>query len=145
MITINFKICLLILTYQPPDRIAIGGPLLDNCFEAHMSSRQAKSKQAFYLGYKTTITTDGATNSKRPLSNVISFVPTVGPSLINYDDASDHLQDGGTKDARYYAELVYEGAEETGFANIVQIVTDCASVMTASWKQLSTCPEFSKL
>ena len=55
------------------------------------------------------------------------------------------MQDGGANDARYYAELLYEGIEEIRVSNVVQIVTDCASVMTASWKQLITCPEFAKI
>ena len=76
-------------SYRPPDRKALGGPLLDNCYDAHMLIRKENFKKAFELGHKATIITDGATISKRPLSNVLSHVPTVGPNLINYDMIKD--------------------------------------------------------
>ena len=123
-------------TYVGPSRGKLRGDLLTRRYEKIMDSRQKKLQSVFAKGLACTIVTDGATISKRPLSNVLAYVPTHGPELITFDDATEHMQDGGKKDARYHAALLIDAIEEIGPEHVAQICTDNASVMVAAWHEL---------
>jgi hypothetical protein len=123
--------------YKPPSEFKIRRSLLDDAYERVKKDRAEKFANAFSKGFALSLVTDGATISKRPLSNVIAVLSQVGPELITYDDATEHMQDGGKKDARYYAELLRDAVEEVGPPNVALICTDNASVMQAAWAELS--------
>ena len=54
------------------------------------------------------ITGDGATKSKVPLIDFLVHVPGKGVQLLSIEDCTEHLTEGGSKDAMYdYACLVY--------------------------------------
>ena len=124
-------------SYVPPKEKRIRTTLLDQKYEEVLTCRTAAFDEVLRKGYALALTTDGATISKRPVSNVLVAVPFHGPELITYDDASEHLQDGGKKDARYYAELLRDAIEELGPRNVVIICTDNAAVMQACWTELA--------
>jgi len=123
-------------TYVPPLERKIRINLLDETYENVKVHRDGIFEDLAKKGIGITLTTDGATISKRPLSNICAAIPGRGTELITYDDASEHMQNGGKKDARYYAELVKDAVEELGPKNIATIVTDNASVMLAFWEEL---------
>jgi hypothetical protein len=110
--------------------------LLNERYQQLKVLRDAMFEDLIKKGIGITLTTDGATISKRPLSNVCAAIPHRGAELITYDDATEHMQNGGKKDARYYALLLVDAIDELGPQNVCQVVTDNASVMLAFWEEL---------
>ena len=66
----------------------------------------------------------------------MAHVPGHGVVFLNYDDATEHYQDGGLKDATYVYEGIRNAIEEVGPNNVMLVVTDCAAVMKSAWKLL---------
>ena len=122
--------------YRPPKEKRIRCSLLDEAFERAKARREEKFAIGFSKGFALALTSDGASISRRPLANIMGVLPQMGPELISYDDATEHMQDGGKKDAKYYAEILNDAIQEVGPLNVAIVCTDNASVMIACWNEL---------
>ena len=87
-------------SYVTPTRAAIAGELLDTTYDAYMSEVKSQiDRDAGLLGLA--IYGDGATIGKRPMINIMTASAHNPQALCDVVDCSDHMADGGIKDARY--------------------------------------------
>jgi hypothetical protein len=90
--------------YSPPNRKEIGGNLLDITVETYdRRSYTGLTKNARLWGLFAY--GDGATISRSPLMNVLAGNPDRPCHVFEIADATNHIQNGGKKDAVYVAEL----------------------------------------
>ena len=87
-----------------PSRKRIGGDLLklnfDKVYQANKTSL-LKEAQVFGLGFMG----DGATIKRTPFMNILAMCGGLNPTTISIQDCTNHIQDGGRKDAPYIATL----------------------------------------
>jgi hypothetical protein len=90
-------------TYKPPHRNRLGGDLLKLNAENTLATLQRKLMIKANI-YGLAIYSDGATVKKMPLINILVSGVEEQCACLEIVDATDHLIDGGTKDARFIAE-----------------------------------------
>jgi hypothetical protein len=83
-------------------------------------------------GLLLTLQTDGATITRRPLTNYVTQIPNKGPLHLAYDDSSEIYHSGGSKDATTVFEGIDNVLNEFGPRDFMHLVTDCAPVMTSA-------------
>jgi hypothetical protein len=120
--------------WKTPNRKRVAGELLDKTYDKVEAAKKKARSDASHKGKRQTIISDGATIGKHPLTNYLTFVRDYGMMLLGYDDATDHHQEGGKKDANWYADGLRRAIEEVGPTNVIQVVTDCCNVMKAAWR-----------
>lgn len=97
--------------YKPPHRKRIAGELLDlNYANRHAENKAMVTKEADTFGLSHL--TDGATVKKMPLLNVICLTASCAPVTMSIIDATEHLQDGQKKDARFIAHYMEDVVKE---------------------------------
>ncbi len=85
-------------TYMTPTRAAIARELLDAMYDTYMAKVKSEiDRDADLLGLA--IYRDGATINKRPLINIMMASAYNPQALFNIIDCSDHMADGGIKEA----------------------------------------------
>ena len=90
-----------------PARNEIGGELLDHNYSNCMAENKTvltKSAKVYGLSFMS----DGATISRNPFSNVLAMSGDVPPTPIAVIDATEHMANGGKKDASYVAGYMEE-------------------------------------
>ena len=90
-----------------PDRRKIGGELLDLNFETRYNANKVallKEANTFGLAFLG----DGATVKRMPLMNILAMSGDTPPITVSIQDCTEHMQDGGKKDASYIARLFEE-------------------------------------
>ena len=97
--------------YRPPNRRDIGGPLLDeNCNQYKKGNFGAAIKDSGTFGF--TWLGDGTTVKTKPLLNCSTMHGNCYPVVAAIRDCSDHLAEGGTKNALYIANIFGELVEK---------------------------------
>jgi hypothetical protein len=134
-------------SYVAPSSYKIGNPLLEESYNTYIALLQSKLDQNSRENRGLTIVSDGATIHKRPYTNVVAICPSAQhPLLLGIDDATEHYQEGGIKDADYHYSVLKEPIEDIGATNVTLVITDDASVMNAlrvrletRWKHILVC------
>lgn len=94
-------------TFKIPSRKKIGGELLDinytNCIDTNKETLMADAP-TFGLSWLS----DGATISRMPLINTLAMCSNIPPTCAAIHDCSDHIAEGGKKDASFIAGLMVE-------------------------------------
>ena len=90
--------------YRPPDRVIIGGALLDANYNTVRASNEKKLTQNSDITGLQAMG-DGATIRKMPLFNVLASTHGTPPVVLAVHDCSKHLAHGGKKDAEYVARI----------------------------------------
>jgi hypothetical protein len=91
--------------YVPPQRHRIRGDLLDLNFESYQDqNKQSLLKEASTFGIS--FLSDGATVKRMPLLNILAFLANQPPVTVAIKDASEHMRQGGKKDAPYIAGIM---------------------------------------
>jgi len=93
------------VTYVPPSRKDIGGRLLIENYNIHMTETTSKLLQDAEL-FGLTAMGDHTTICKYPLTNVLFAGGYEHQALIDVIDSSNHMAIGGVKDARYIASKI---------------------------------------
>jgi hypothetical protein len=88
--------------YKPPTRNDIGGRLLEATYKSYMNEEQEKFMQDVHV-YGATIFGDGATITGVPMINVLASSPGNPSFVLDVIDCSEHMIEGGKKDAKYIA------------------------------------------
>ena len=92
---------------RPPNRNQVGGELLDHNYSNTMAeNKNTLTKHAKLYGLS--FMSDGATISRNPFSNVLSMSGDVPPTPVAVIDATEHMANGGKKDASYVARYMEE-------------------------------------
>lgn len=117
--------------YQPPDRKKLAGPLLDNAEERIDTLLRRALKTAGNSG-GATLVTDGLTHLSRPFTNMLVVSPTFGVRSLGVIDSTDHLGEGGTKNACYIADQLCNAITALPRGSISLVVTDGASAMVGA-------------
>lgn len=111
--------------YKAPNRRRISGPLLDSAFEATTLQAQPIIDRA--KKYGGTLASDGWSNvQRRPITNFM-LVTRESAIFLKSVDSTDHMADGGRKNATYLAEQINIVIREIGAENIVQVIMDGAN------------------
>ena len=111
--------------YKEPNRWRIAGPLLDAARDK-TEERLQKHVEARLL-YGCTVASDGWSDAQqRPIINfmVITREAAVFSKSI---DCSDHMAEGGRKDAQYLAEAIISEIKSVGPENVIQVIMDGAN------------------
>jgi len=90
--------------FEIPKRKQIGGPLLDLNFQTKYNDNKTnllKGADVFGLSFLG----DGATVKRMPLMNILAACADTPPITVSIQDCSNHLEQGGKKDASYIAEM----------------------------------------
>ena len=90
--------------FKPPGRNRIGGELLDLNYDTCMASNKElllKEAPTFGMAWIG----DGATVKRMPLVNVLAMCGEVPPTVVAINDCTDHMAEGGKKDATYISEM----------------------------------------
>lgn len=94
-------------SYKPPDRLDIGGTLLDiNHKNIVENNKEVLCREADIFGL--TWLSDGATIARMPLINILGLCADTPPTCVGIEDCSGHMSQGGKKDAVYIASLLEE-------------------------------------
>ena len=97
--------------FKMPSRSNIGGELLDLNFQmVYNSNKESLLKEASVFGLA--FLGDGATIKRMPLINILGMCAGTPPITISIQDCTDHMSDGGKKDATYIASLFEAKVEE---------------------------------
>lgn len=125
-----------------PDRNAVGGDMLLAEYERQKCFIDGRLDNIGSYGF--TIVGDGATNQGAPLQNYYVQSCDSGPLYIMTEDATDHLAEGGSKDAGFIADGFISVLKDLGgkegraemkhVKQCVQIVCDGANVNRAAFK-----------
>ena len=92
---------------RPPNRNQVGGELLDHNYSNTMAeNKNTLTKHAKLYGLS--FMSDGATVGRNPFSNVLSMSGDVPPTPVAVIDATEHMANGGKKDASYVARYMEE-------------------------------------
>ena len=123
--------------YKPPGESVTRGRLLDKAFEVTDLISKERIDAHSQKGHGMTISSDGGTITKEPLTNYISKYPNEPGILLGYEDSTELYQSGGVKDT----ETVYEGLrdviDKVGPSNVTAVVLDNAPVMVAAMALLA--------
>ena len=104
--------------FEIPKRSQIGGSLLDLNFQTkyeHNKENLLKNAEVFGLAFLG----DGGTIKRMPLMNILAMCGDVPPITISVQDCTEHMQDGGKKDASYVATLFEAKVREYDRSNIL--------------------------
>ena len=97
--------------FKMPSRSKIGGELLDLNFQTvYNSNKESLLKEAAVFGLA--FLGDGATIKRMPLINILGMCAGTPPITISIQDCTDHMSEGGKKDATYIASLFEDKVEE---------------------------------
>jgi hypothetical protein len=91
--------------YKPPDRHDIAGKYLDALYVAHWK-QQMKTLLSEAQAFGITVFGDGATIKTVPLVNVLVSCVNNPFALLEIADCTEHLAEGGKKDAKYIAKII---------------------------------------
>ena len=91
-------------TYVTPSRKQISGPLLKNNYDRVME-QQDKDLLRDAEMYGLMAFGDAATIKRTPFINLLASSPSNPAACLEVHDCTEHLENGGTKDAEYIAEL----------------------------------------
>jgi hypothetical protein len=115
--------------YKPPDRMEVGGKLLDATFESYYREEVSKLFEDPDM-YSISVYGDGATIKTTPLINVLACSPGNPACVLDVIDCSAHMSKGGRKDARFIATemlQVLRTLENIKKHSVTQIMFDGAS------------------
>ena len=97
--------------FKIPNRKQIGGELLNlNYISCTDQNLVIIEKDAMIFGI--TWMSDGATISRMPLVNTLVVCGDVPPTVVDIHDCTDHMAEGGKKDALYLAGVMQEEIEK---------------------------------
>ena len=89
----------------------MSGTLLELNFQnCCITNKTLLMKEAKVFGL--TLLGDGATIKRMPLINVLAMSGQVPPTVLAINDCTDHIADGGKKDAPYIAQMFLELIKE---------------------------------
>jgi hypothetical protein len=115
--------------YSPPSRYEVGGSLLNATYDSYYEQEVAKLLDDVEL-YGITVYGDGATIKTTPLINILACSPGNPACVLDVIDCSNHMSDGGKKDAKYIATetlKVIAKIENLAKRSIITIMFDGAS------------------
>ena len=115
--------------YSPPSRYEVGGSLLNATYDSYYEQEVAKLLDDVEL-YGITVYGDGATIKTTPLINILACSPGNPACVLDVIDCSNHMSDGGKKDAKYIATetlKVIAKIENMAKRSIITIMFDGAS------------------
>ena len=97
-------------SFKVPARHVVAGELLELSYK---TAWERNRTQLFTDGEKFGISMlgDGATISKMPLINILCMAGDNPPIVAGIHDCTEHMSEGGKKDARYIAEIFDEMVE----------------------------------
>ena len=111
--------------YKAPNRRRISGPLLDSAYEDTAASVQLLLDTA--KEYGGTLASDGWSDvHRRPITNFM-LVTRESAVFMKSVDSTDHMADGGRKNAVYLAEQISIVIRDVGADNIVQVIMNRAN------------------
>jgi hypothetical protein len=93
--------------YKGPSDRDISDSLVDEEFIKCEMRRNALLEDFALQGLLLTLQTDGATITRRPLTNYVTQIPNKDPLHLAYDNSSEFYHSGGSKDAK----TVFEGID----------------------------------
>lgn len=102
---------------KPPSRKQLANKVLDKAYAACVAQGNAAFSAAFCNHLKLTVTTDSATIDKHQLTNYLAHVPDYDVVFMNYDDATEHYQDGDLKNKEYVFDGLCNTIDELGPSN----------------------------
>ena len=118
------------IPYRPPAFNAVRTRMIDVKKEAVKKMVDQRTKNSI-AQYGATICSDGwSDTNKRPLMNIMLVCPAGDVFLGSVDST------GSRKDIAYTTETMVKYIEQVGAANIVQLCTDNAAVMTGAMSSL---------
>jgi len=104
--------------FNIPSRSKIGGELLDLNFETvYKANKEALLKDASVFGLA--FLGDGATIKRMPLMNILGMCAGTPPLTISIQDCTDHMEEGGKKNAEYIAEMFEAKVNEYDAGNLL--------------------------
>ena len=112
-------------SYRPPSRNQVAGPLLRLLYDELQSMQLEdlwKDDELFKHGYYL----DGATIKTVPFLNVMASGPYNHKAVMDIIDCTDHMAEGGMKDATYVADKMKPTIEKVGSRNAVLFAFDGA-------------------
>ena len=121
-------------SWIPPKRRQLSNTILLDIYQETIKKQRQIRSDASHQDLRFTIISDSATISKVPLTNFLVYVPPTNYQILKYDDATDHLAEGGRRTSEYYFSQFDDVIEECGPTNVMQVITDCAPVMVCAWK-----------
>lgn len=99
--------------FKIPNRNKVSGELLNLNFESCWSDNRDRLLEQIPT-YGLTVLGDGATVQRMPLINILGMSGNTLPIVLGIHDCTEHLKDGGKKDASFIADL-FEGQMEELF------------------------------
>lgn len=118
--------------YIPPKRKDLAGYLLDDAVGRVSERVMVSLEAAARTGGGATLVTDGMTHLRRPFTNMLVIHPSFGVLSLGVIDSTQHLGEGGVKDAEYVAEQIAATISKLPAGSISLLVTDGASVMVSA-------------
>jgi hypothetical protein len=104
--------------FKIPSRSKIGGELLDLNFETvYKANKEALLKDASVFGLA--FLGDGATIKRMPLMNILGMCAGTPPLTLSIQDCTDHMEEGGKKNAAYIAEMFEAKVNEYDAGNLL--------------------------
>ena len=115
-----------------PTRTVVEGRLLQDRFDVIKAADAERLSRHSQRSEGMTITSDGCTIHKKPLTNYIAKWPGEPGILLKYDDATKLYQEDGEKDAETIFDSLVEVIEDVGPSNVTAVVLDNAPSMVAA-------------
>ena len=112
-------------SYRPPSRNQIAGPLLGLLYDEQIRKQHEQLKKDADL-FKHQYCLDGATIKSVPLLNVLVSGAYNHSAVMDIIDCTDHMAEGGEKDATYVAECMKPTIDAVGAENAVLFAFDGA-------------------
>ena len=115
-------------SYKAPSRKRLSGELLD---QAYKSTQQLVAPiLAIAKKFGATISSDGWSDAqRRPILNFMASTRAAAAFLKSVD-CTDHMAEGGKKDAVYIAANILSVVDEFGAEDVVQVIMDGANKAT---------------
>jgi len=98
--------------YTPPNRNEIAGKYLDALYVTHWKEQMRTLISEAHI-FGITIFGDGATVKTIPLFNILAAGVNNPFALLDIADCTDHLAEGGKKDAKYIAKVIMPLIQQT--------------------------------
>jgi hypothetical protein len=118
--------------YIPPKRKDLVGHLLNDAVGRVSERVMVSLEAAARTGGGATLVTDGMTHLRRPFTNMLVIHHSFGVLSLGIIDSTEHLLEGGIKDAEYVAEQTSATISKLPAGSIPLLVTDGASVMVSA-------------
>ena len=114
--------------YKVPHRLKFSGELLKNAYES--TEKLVAPILAVAKKFGATIASDGWSDQRRrPILNFMASTRGAA-AFLNSIDCTDHMAEGGKKDAAYIASNVISVVKKFGAEDVVQIIMDGANKAT---------------